>query len=715
MERYEQELASAAENAEEWEALDFDTLRLALDDQAEGFAQEIDERTQARRALGSLAKAFRQDAERAAKKEAPPLSVSRVEELIRSFKAEVDATLSRAKSAEAAFLSLYRLLSRPKLTDPALALRRLARAAQDALEEKEQSPPYTPESTPRPQTPVSRVPNAAVSPGPGSTPREALSSTQGVEAKAEIVLARLAEVGLTPGSAHAVDSGSAVAALERIFDDERRAARHEAERSLSQSYETERAALLAQCDDRVARATALAEKRAHSLEAQLSLLVSRNEEGSAAAVEVAEASAVAAQAALAEANHRNKDLERLVAEGKARIRALESKISELRDTTSSTAAESERLQEVVKGQETQLHSALRRLTALQEQRTLVRGAQAPHDGDRHTLRDRYDGEKAEEDAEDVLAWHRRQTNKWKDIADEAQARQASEEAARSCAEAEKHRLAQDLSEKDELVARLENDLIAAHQVVEAGKIMLRSFQEKMPSAASSTDGSSGVLVAFPSLPSADSAVTGAANDKLAQAKHSGSLQELPQYIGGFGSADRILEAVQGQKERLRKRLLEREGELALAKRISDQLSAEASQLRSDNMQLYRKIRVLSVAGSAKGGRNGTTAVEAKYEQLHDAVVNPFLHWDDKEEGLAFDELSWPERTLLAGLKHGLRSRIRRVLIVATLVFLWLYLALRCSDARASYGSATTNGDPHDSRRESGAAPWLLRGSSMMAQ
>jgi len=101
-------------------------------------------------------------------------------------------------------------------------------------------------------------------------------------------------------------------------------------------------------------------------------------------------------------------------------------------------------------------------------------------------------------------------------------------------------------------------------------------------------------------------------------------------------------------------------------------------MRQDEMQwmdetLDRTIRrpIVVVDGV------GRSAVEAEYEAMHETVVNPFLHWEDRERGLAADQLSWPERALLAGLRQGLRSRTRRLLVVATVAFFWLYLFLRC--------------------------------------
>jgi len=521
MDGFVREISVAREAAEEWEAVDFDTLRLALDEQAEGFARAIDERTQARRSLTSLAKALRQDAVNASTQDGPPLPVPRLDEVIRGFKSEVDHTLIRAKAAEAAFLSLYRMLSRPNLVDPTNAIRRLAVAAEEAVQAKA-----------APQCPVS-------TPGHG-TP-------EGMEAKAEVVLARLAEVGLTPGSAHAVDSGSAVAALERIFDDERTAARQEAERSMLQRMEGERAALLAACDDRISEATAAAEQRAHSLEAQLSLVASREQEGSAAAVEVAEAAAVAAQSSLAQANHRSSELESQLSQLGIKLEEAEGRLVVATDASARAERESRQWEGEAKARLAELEAVHRRLAGIEDEAV---------------------------------------SGKWKKLVEQAEDRLEIEETTRREVEGKCGQLQQELVAKGELIARLENDLVAAHQVVEAGKVMLRSFQQKIPS----------------SVPPGTDVLA-----PQAAAKPSAEGSALPQYIGGFGSADRVLEAVQAQKERLRKTLLEREGELGLAKSINEQLSAEAAQLRNENMQLFRKIRRLSVAGDGLGG----SAVEAK--------------------------------------------------------------------------------------------------------
>lgn len=54
--------------------------------------------------------------------------MDRVDDLISAFKGEVDATAKRAKSAEAAFLGIYRALRDDGLQDPAVVITRCAEA-----------------------------------------------------------------------------------------------------------------------------------------------------------------------------------------------------------------------------------------------------------------------------------------------------------------------------------------------------------------------------------------------------------------------------------------------------------------------------------------------------------------------------------------------------------------------------------------------------------
>ena len=121
-------LHDARAAASAWEELDLGSLRTTLDGQAEALAELIDERLASKKALAQLAKAFKRDfvatstaaadAAEAAADAADGSIAPRYDELIKAFKAEVDAATARAKSSEAAFLSLYRLVREDKRPDP---------------------------------------------------------------------------------------------------------------------------------------------------------------------------------------------------------------------------------------------------------------------------------------------------------------------------------------------------------------------------------------------------------------------------------------------------------------------------------------------------------------------------------------------------------------------------------------------------------------------
>jgi hypothetical protein len=79
--------------AEPWEKLMLESLRRKLDDQAESIALEVEARQAARKPLAQLAKGFKSAAS------CGSVTVDSTDELVKAFKAEVDATTKRAKTA----------------------------------------------------------------------------------------------------------------------------------------------------------------------------------------------------------------------------------------------------------------------------------------------------------------------------------------------------------------------------------------------------------------------------------------------------------------------------------------------------------------------------------------------------------------------------------------------------------------------------------------
>jgi hypothetical protein len=114
--------------ATQWDLIDLKNLRVSLDAQAEKIAEELEARRSQRKMLMMMAKNFKLAQQNG------PILMEQTDELIRAFKEEVDATTRRAKSAESAFLGLYRLFREESLADPAVVFRKMADLGKSSLD-----------------------------------------------------------------------------------------------------------------------------------------------------------------------------------------------------------------------------------------------------------------------------------------------------------------------------------------------------------------------------------------------------------------------------------------------------------------------------------------------------------------------------------------------------------------------------------------------------
>jgi len=120
-------LQEAEALAKIWEQVNLDGIRSELDAQAESIAAEVEERQRARKTLAALVKQAKSDGS------CGSVPASLLDELVKAFKGEVDATSKRAKTAEGFFLALYRKLREEVLRDPAYVLRRCAELGRASL------------------------------------------------------------------------------------------------------------------------------------------------------------------------------------------------------------------------------------------------------------------------------------------------------------------------------------------------------------------------------------------------------------------------------------------------------------------------------------------------------------------------------------------------------------------------------------------------------
>jgi homeobox protein cut-like len=661
-----------------WDALDLPALKLTLDDQAHAIAEAVELRQGARKGLGALAKAAK-----SVGAETGSVPSAQVVELVEAFKGEIDATTKRAKAAEGFFLALYRRFRDDELRDPALVLHRCAELGRASL--------------------ASLTHKAGI--------------TQAQEARAEALVGRLSELGLASSSQHLEGSG-AVAALEGLLADERASIEAEAKVAAAAQWETERLKNDSAAQEAVAAAVAEGDRRVALVEAQLTMAIAEAEAGAAAVAErttleatlertrddmkaiekklaqstldlgvvktqatVAEAAADSAADTAAAAERARAEAERKVEVLEAEKASLQSKVEAHASTLASRPSE-----EVVAA----LRSRIRMLERLQtievdgEDGDKEEEDEGEESGSRSSRQDEVSGSPAEvEKDSDALEWVVRHTETLKlALKHEKRQRALAEQATRD-AEASAAVARTAAAEAKDEAARLEMDLVTANQVVDTGKIMLKAFQARPEYAIGGSQGrrggvsSTGGLFGL-SLFSSQRRAPAAASEVLSLDASSsvGEVDveaESAPLAAGHGAADRLLNAVQGQRDRFRKEAARRETELVLAKKMSEQQAAEVATLRRDNASLYKKVRYLSGTGggSLPVGRPDESLddVEAKYARQYETALDPFSAWDNRERLGAASRLSCPERVLLRIFDWLLPHRPRRAMLLVYLIAL----------------------------------------------
>lgn len=474
-----------------------------------------------------------------------------------------------------------------------------------------------------------------------------------------------------------------------------------------------------QGDEAVAKAVADAEARAERLEERLALALAEAEAGSRAGAVTAELEATVQRMKQERAavEERASQASRTAADASARAQDCEAELNDVRKAfAEATAAAASALKKA----QAQHEHASRQCAALEEsvkdlRHRPTREAVAVLEQKLELLERLQQGEGGENEAEgggaggadggggggggeggdvdgalsvrgasgedgDVMDWVVRHTARLKGALEaERGKRRAAETLAAEAVTARDAATAEAAAAATE-ATRLAGDLSTAHQVVEAGKHMLSSFMAK--AAAQPPPARGGWLASLsPRKSGGGGGGRGSAAAALFPFSADSKVAEADVEVGaapmspGFGASDRMLTAVQGQRDRFRREAHHREGELALAKTVRDQLTAEVTSLKRDNAALYKKVRYLSTSGG--GGRHGSgkaandamDGTEAKYAAQYEAEVDPFSQWEHNERRDATDRLLLPERLLLSCLEGVVPSKRRRLLLGTWILFL----------------------------------------------
>jgi homeobox protein cut-like len=256
-----------------------------------------------------------------------------------------------------------------------------------------------------------------------------------------------------------------------------------------------------------------------------------------------------------------------------------------------------------------------------------------------------------------------------------------------------------LTTQTSLVASLELDLHLAHEAVQAttasrgSKMAAKMFKAINPRA---SDAQLESLIAQKGDGRSAGTEDLEANDSRTGASTPNAAAGALVADSSYNVNDRILQAVQGQRDRYMRASKEKDGELVELKAKLDRLTDEQVQLRNENLELYRRLRVLRVSGgngaqagigathgassgagsdqharsrrgpgsdvsSGVGGLVGAKDdfnLDEKYMSLYEAEISPFRVEElDRQQMLS--RLNFFERGLAYVNRHILQDRWAR--------------------------------------------------------
>ena len=280
------------------------------------------------------------------------------------------------------------------------------------------------------------------------------------------------------------------------------------------------------------------------------------------------------------------------------------------------------------------------------------------------------------------------------------------------------RLRCQVQQKDDEVAGLERDLMAAQSIIDSNKALLKCGVGSNSSGggddvrvrelvdSGTTAGKSHTPIKAPSSTFQARSPRAGQTELIALSQLGGDLEKgaggsgTALLIGNLDGSARMMQALQAQRDRYMKTARDKENELNVVKGRLDRMQEEQLTLRSDNLELYRRLRVLRVskgddmeenapskgkrrdARSVGGGGIFSTvvgersseamtapgdALDGKYTRLYESHIDPFK-FEEVDRQLVISRLNILERGLAHLSRFLLQDRwARHALIVYLLL------------------------------------------------
>jgi len=645
-------LSESKKSIENWAEIDFTSLILRCDEQAVKIAENQEEALASRKALGTYARLFKQGLAAEENANLPEEWKKKSEELLRFFKAEVDRLSTRSKCAEVSFLTTYRLLREAK--DPGIEIQHIYETAFAFLKAS--------------QAEVERL----------KAEKKEIEAAQAIQNKASLM---------------------------EISEEEQQRMRMELEAQFRQDAQQQLQQLQAACQREIASLERMWGEERSAMNLKLEMLQEEAERWQEKSIKYDEAESRLAksenarrQAEEAGISFRNQilDLQLLLEKQQSKATSTERTLIEVQNELLSKTGRLKHVEEMLKTKEIEFEQETSRLCrelashpkdgevlALREKIRILEGLDPEAEESPALLNEEDDqspnidekeqagqaipkkepqkvtGPEKEDSVDDWLVGYNKRL---KTELFRAQQNLKLAEEARNEAQLKEKNLQQMIDQQSLSITQLEADLISAHQVVEAGKAMLRSFQTGKMSAQ------------VKQVMLASAVVTG--GEKTGDLEGGEGMTVVG---GGFGPGDRLLQAIQGQRDRFRKEAQVLDSERSILKNAVGQLKEEVKSLKKDNMHLYKKIRFVenSVTRSTQVRQNKEKrdleedGVVASYREQYERLLNPFAQFHHEESKEYIDKMSLGDRVLLTIVKHkqGRRFLMAYVLCVhAYLIF-----------------------------------------------
>ena len=186
--------------------------------------------------------------------------------------------------------------------------------------------------------------------------------------------------------------------------------------------------------------------------------------------------------------------------------------------------------------------------------------------------------------------------------------------------------AKSITDKDTII-NMERDLIEAHKTIESQKALLKYQNKGSDQDHHKTDHASSPTNSAKNKSSESTKsrifspgkLKGSIDSDVELGKVSSTAVALDSVTSGDPS-DRMLIAVQNQRDRYMKLSMEKETELNTVKTTLERIEEEQHRLRDENLELYRRLRILR-ATSRKGPENNNEADNVRVRSRRDGRSN----------------------------------------------------------------------------------------------